>query len=64
MGIVKLALAGLDGVKESEVRIGSATVVYDANALTAARVVETVNGDTPFHAELSADEPLPAPGAG
>jgi hypothetical protein len=62
VGILKLALDGLAGVKETHVEIGGAAVVYDSAQITAADVVAAVASKTPFQAELRSDEPQPAGG--
>lgn len=54
MAIVKLALSGLDGVKESKVVIGGASVVYDPKRTTPGKIVGVVNEKTQFPARLAA----------
>ncbi len=53
--MVKLALSGLDGVEFSRVRIGSASVVYYPEDLTAQKIVDIIKNETQFPASLSSD---------
>ena len=55
MAMVKLALSGLDGVEFSRVRIGSASVVYYPEDLTAQKIVDIIKNETQFPASLSSD---------
>ena len=53
--MVKLALSGLDGVEFSKVKLGSASVVYYPEDLTAQNIVDTISKETEFPASLSSD---------
>ncbi len=43
VGRVTQALAGVDGVRAEDVRIGSATVSYDAGKTSVAQIVEALD---------------------
>lgn len=53
--MVKLALAGLDGIESSKVTIGGASVVYYPEDLKASDIVAEINGKTYFTASLASD---------
>lgn len=58
MAIVKLALSGLEGIDHSEVRIGSASVVYDPERLQAQALADRVNAKSEFVASVQSDKPF------